>query len=95
MRHLRCGFVHRDQLGNSDKFIAFGEEAIKNVRQGKLTHYRTASPGLQIALLVLLIMQITRAAGAIGIPGLYVTEDPGAKDESARHGALYLRFGLG
>ena len=34
MRHLRCGFVHRDQLGNSDKFIAFGEKAIKNVRHG-------------------------------------------------------------
>lgn len=41
------------------------------------------------------LMQITRAAGAIGIPGLYVTEDPGAKDESARQGALSLRFGLG
>ena len=41
------------------------------------------------------LMEITRAAGAIGIPGLYVTEDPGAKDESARQGALSLRFGLG
>jgi glutathione-independent formaldehyde dehydrogenase len=37
----------------------------------------------------------TRAAGGIGIPGLYVTEDPGAADESARHGTLSLRFGLG
>jgi glutathione-independent formaldehyde dehydrogenase len=41
------------------------------------------------------LMQITRAAGAIGIPGLYVTDDPGAKDEAARQGRLGLRFGLG
>lgn len=40
-------------------------------------------------------MQVTRAGGSIGIPGLYVTEDPGAKDESAKHGALSMRFGLG
>jgi glutathione-independent formaldehyde dehydrogenase len=40
-------------------------------------------------------MQITRAGGAIGIPGLYVTEDPGAKEEAAKHGSLSLRLGLG
>lgn len=40
-------------------------------------------------------MQVTRAGGQIGIPGLYVTEDPGAHDESAKHGALSMRFGLG
>lgn len=40
-------------------------------------------------------MQVTRAGGSIGIPGLYVTEDPGTKDESAKHGALSMRFGLG
>src|SRR5215470_16289659 len=41
------------------------------------------------------LMEITRAAGAIGIPGLYVTDDPGAKDLAARHGNLSLRLGLG
>jgi len=41
------------------------------------------------------LMSITRAAGGIGIPGLYVTEDPGAKDKAAQHGALSMRFGLG
>jgi glutathione-independent formaldehyde dehydrogenase len=41
------------------------------------------------------LMTITRAAGGIGIPGLYVTEDPGAKDEAAQHGNLRMRFGLG
>jgi len=41
------------------------------------------------------LMTITRAAGKIGIPGLYVTEDPGAQDQAAQHGALSMRFGLG
>jgi glutathione-independent formaldehyde dehydrogenase len=40
-------------------------------------------------------MQVTRAAGGIGIPGLYVTEDPGAKEEAAQKGALSLDFGAG
>jgi glutathione-independent formaldehyde dehydrogenase len=41
------------------------------------------------------LMAITRAAGGVGIPGLYVTEDPGAKDAAAQHGSLSMRFGLG
>jgi glutathione-independent formaldehyde dehydrogenase len=41
------------------------------------------------------LMAITRAGGAIGIPGLYVTEDPGAKDEAAQQGNLRMRLGLG
>ncbi|MCW2986532.1 MAG: zinc-type alcohol dehydrogenase-like protein yycR [Conexibacter sp.] len=41
------------------------------------------------------LMEVTRAAGAVGIPGLYVTADPGAKDEAAKKGALSLSFGTG
>ena len=41
------------------------------------------------------LMSIVRAAGGIGIPGLYVTEDPGSKDEAAKQGNLKMRFGLG
>lgn len=41
------------------------------------------------------LMSIVRAAGGIGIPGLYVTEDPGAKEEAAKQGNLKMRFGLG
>src|SRR5262249_54206552 len=41
------------------------------------------------------VMEITRPAGEIGIPGLYVTEDPGATDKSAKQGNLSLRLGLG
>ena len=40
-------------------------------------------------------MTITRAGGAIGIPGLYVTDDPGGVDQNAKHGSLGLRIGLG
>ncbi len=40
-------------------------------------------------------MSLTRAGGQIGIPGLYVTEDPGAADDAAKQGALSMRFGLG
>ena len=40
-------------------------------------------------------MDLTRAGGQIGIPGLYVTEDPGAEDAAAKEGSLKVRFGLG
>jgi glutathione-independent formaldehyde dehydrogenase len=41
------------------------------------------------------IMQVTRAGGELGIPGLYVTGDPGAADEAAKEGTLGIRIGLG
>ena len=40
-------------------------------------------------------MTITRAGGAIGIPGLYVTGDPGGVDAAAKEGNLVIRIGLG
>ncbi len=40
-------------------------------------------------------MDVTRYAGSIGIPGLYVTKDPGSHDEQSAKGALSLNFGLG
>ncbi|MFM0351521.1 formaldehyde dehydrogenase, glutathione-independent [Paraburkholderia sp. RL17-347-BIC-D] len=41
------------------------------------------------------LMEVTRVAGRIGVPGLYVTDDPGAVDQAAKRGALSIRFGLG
>lgn len=41
------------------------------------------------------IMEITRAGGALGIPGLYVTGDPGGVDDNAKIGMLGIRIGLG
>ncbi|WP_404420734.1 formaldehyde dehydrogenase, glutathione-independent [Thalassospira australica] len=56
---------------------------------------RGHSGGEQPAIVLNQMMEITRAAGSIGIPGLYVTEDPGAVDDAAKQGSLSLRFGLG
>src|SRR6201996_6826244 len=41
------------------------------------------------------IMSLTRAGGSLGIPGLYVTGDPGAGDDDAKEGTLKVRLGLG
>jgi glutathione-independent formaldehyde dehydrogenase len=41
------------------------------------------------------IMEVTRAGGALGIPGLYVTGDPGGIDDNAKIGLLGIRIGLG
>jgi glutathione-independent formaldehyde dehydrogenase len=41
------------------------------------------------------LMGVTRAGGALGIPGLYVTEDPRGIDEDAQSGTLRVRLGLG
>lgn len=41
------------------------------------------------------LMGLTRAGGALGIPGLYVTEDPGGVDDNAKFGNLSIRIGLG
>src|SRR3954453_20782617 len=41
------------------------------------------------------IMDITRAGGRLGIPGLYVTGDPGAVDDAAKQASLSIRIGLG
>ena len=41
------------------------------------------------------VMGISRVGAGIGIPGLYVTGDPGASDEDAKIGQLKVRIGLG
>ena len=41
------------------------------------------------------LMDVTAAGGAIGIPGLYVTGDPGGIDEAAKVGSLSLSLGTG
>ena len=56
---------------------------------------RGHSGGEQPAVVLNQMMEITCAAGQIGIPGLYVTADPGGVDDSAKQGSLSLRFGLG
>jgi glutathione-independent formaldehyde dehydrogenase len=41
------------------------------------------------------IMTISRAGASLGIPGLYVTGDPGGVDENAKIGQIGVRLGLG
>ncbi|PPB47943.1 formaldehyde dehydrogenase, glutathione-independent [Arthrobacter pityocampae] len=41
------------------------------------------------------LMQVTAAGGALGIPGLYVTGDPGGIDEAAKVGSLSISLGTG
>lgn len=41
------------------------------------------------------VMEVTRAGGGVGIPGLYVTGDPGGVDDDAKIGSLKIRIGLG
>jgi glutathione-independent formaldehyde dehydrogenase len=41
------------------------------------------------------LMEVTRAGGGLGIPGLYVTGDPGGIDANAKIGMLSIRIGLG
>jgi glutathione-independent formaldehyde dehydrogenase len=57
-------------------------------------HGREAKGEVPAAVLNAL-MGITRAGGALGIPGLYVTGDPGGIDENAKVGNLSIRIGLG
>jgi len=49
----------------------------------------------QPAVVLNSLMEVTRAAGRLGIPGLYVTEDPGAESEDAKQGSLSLSLGTG
>ena len=41
------------------------------------------------------VMTVARAGAGIGIPGLYVTGDPGGVDANAKTGQLGIRIGLG
>jgi glutathione-independent formaldehyde dehydrogenase len=54
-----------------------------------------AGAGEQPATVLNDVMSITRAGGRLGIPGLYVTGDPGAVDAEAKEGTLKVRLGLG
>jgi glutathione-independent formaldehyde dehydrogenase len=58
-------------------------------------HGPEGSAGEQPATVLNSLMEITRAAGRVGIPGLYVTGDPGGVDEQAKIGQLGIRIGLG
>jgi len=93
------GFVPID-LSKSDRLgemIAevIGTDEVDSAIDAVGFEARGHSGGEQPATVLNQMMEIARPAGHIGIPGLYVTEDPGAVDEAAKHGSLSIRFGLG
>src|SRR6202043_258523 len=88
-RHDRLGELVADVLGGPEVDCAIdcvGFEAKAQGADGKVIE----AP----AVVLNSLMEITRAAGAIGIPGLYVTDDPGAEEQAAKHGNLSLHLGL-
>ncbi|GIF71929.1 formaldehyde dehydrogenase, glutathione-independent [Asanoa siamensis] len=68
-----------------------GVDAVGFEARGHGEHAATEHP----ATVLNSLMDLTRAGGALGIPGLYVTGDPGASDEAAQEGSLSIRLGLG
>src|SRR6266567_4238196 len=66
-------------------------DAVGFEARGHGAHHNDEAP----ATVLNSLMSITRAGAGIGIPGLYVTEDPGSKDQAARIGSLSIRLGLG
>src|SRR5690349_3571873 len=57
-------------------------------------HGHGAQAGVEAPATVLnSLMDTTRAGGGIGIPGLYVTGDPGAETAEAQQGSLSIRLG--
>jgi hypothetical protein len=88
-KHDRLGELVADVLGNPEVDCAFDCAGFEAKAQGKNGQVIEAP-----AVVLNSLMEITRAAGAIGIPGLYVTDDPGAKEQAAKHGNFSLRLGL-
>jgi len=71
--------------------IDAGVDAVGFEARGHGEHTKEEMP----ATVLNSLMDLTRAGGALGIPGLYVTGDPGAKDPAAQQGSLSIRIGLG
>jgi glutathione-independent formaldehyde dehydrogenase len=95
----KVGFVpidltKHDRLGEQVAAVV-GEPTVDSVIDAVGFEAKGHGGGDQPAIVLNQAMEIIRPAGAIGIPGLYVTEDPGAHDEAAKTGSLRLRLGLG
>jgi glutathione-independent formaldehyde dehydrogenase len=58
-------------------------------------HGHGANAGGEPAVVLNDIMTVAAAGASLGIPGLYVTGDPGAIDDEAKVGSLRVRLGLG
>ncbi|MFF0141441.1 formaldehyde dehydrogenase, glutathione-independent [Streptomyces sp. NPDC005227] len=93
-RSFGCETVDVSQGGVEDQIAQIlGEPEVDAVGFEARGHGRDAEEAPATVLNSL--MGVTRAGGALGIPGLYVTDDPGGIDQDARTGTLKVRLGLG
>jgi glutathione-independent formaldehyde dehydrogenase len=76
---------------------SFGCETVNLGQGGELSEKRGhgASAGEAPATVLNDLMTVARAGAQLGIPGLYVTGDPGGIDQHAKIGQLGIRIGLG
>jgi glutathione-independent formaldehyde dehydrogenase len=81
-------YIFADILGFRE-----GEAAVEAVGFEARGHGPDA--GEQPATVLNDIMSVARVGAGLGIPGLYVTGDPGGIDEEAKIGSLRVRLGLG
>jgi glutathione-independent formaldehyde dehydrogenase len=81
----------RDAPAIGQPLVDAAVDAVGFEARGHGANARTEMP----ATVLNSLMELTRAGGAIGIPGLYVTGDPGGVDDAAKEGSLSLRLGLG
>ena len=99
-RSFGCETINLKQTGDLPGAIEqiLGEPVVDSAVDcvGFEAHGQGKDAGVEKPATVLNSLQeIARAGGSIGIPGLYVTGDPGAVDEAAKIGALSIRIGLG
>jgi glutathione-independent formaldehyde dehydrogenase len=96
-RSFGCETVNVGEEGDlADKIAEITGEPEVDCAVDAVGFEASAKPGEEAPAVVLnQIQTITRAGGSLGIPGLYVTGDPGAADPEAQEGTLKIRFGLG
>ena len=98
-RSIGCETVDLTQSGELSEMIeqVLGEPEVDAAVDavGFEARGHGAGAGEQPATVLNDVMSIARAGAGIGIPGLYVTGDPGGIDEHAKIGQLGVRIGLG
>ena len=81
--------------GEVDKGVdAVGYQALDPAETSKDDDYSYDPAKENPAVVINSLIRVVKPTGQLGIPGLYVPEDPGAPDEMAAQGRLGIDFGL-